>query len=53
MNDALWNFAVRKPLWWFLRRFLNAEKAQPVLDQVEGLVAVAISQRNDPSANKK
>lgn len=52
MNDGLWNFAVRKPLWWFLRRFLKPEQAQPVLDQIEGLVALAIAQKDSPLAQK-
>lgn len=45
LNDAMWNFAVRKPLWWFLRRFLSTQEAQPVLDQIEGLVAIAIAKK--------
>ena len=37
-DEKLWNFAVRKPLRWFLRRFLNADEADTTLAAVEALV---------------
>ena len=45
MNDSLWNFAVRKPLWWFLRRFLSFEEAQEVIAPIEALVAAALAKK--------
>lgn len=39
MKDAqLWKLFIRKPLRWFLRRFLPAEETDATLAAVEALV---------------
>ncbi len=40
-DEALWNLVVRKPLRWFLRRFLSADQAEATLAIVEALVITA------------
>lgn len=37
-DEQLWNLVVRKPLRWFLRRFLTPDKAEATLATVEALV---------------
>ena len=41
-NEALWNLVVRKPLRWFLRRFLSSVLAEGILVQIEELVRAAM-----------
>ena len=40
-DEALWKLFVRKPLRWFLRRFLPAEETDATLGAVEALVIAA------------
>ena len=40
-DELLWNLAVRKPLRWFLRRFLPIDQADATLGAVEALVKAA------------
>ena len=42
-DEALWNLVVRKPLRWFLRRFLPPDQAETTLDAVETLVIAALA----------
>ena len=37
-DEALWKLFVRKPLRWFLRRFLPTEETDATLATVEALV---------------
>ena len=40
-GEMLWSVLIRKPLRWFLRRFLSADEADTTLAAVEALVIVA------------
>ena len=40
-DERLWKVFVRKPLRWFLRRFLPAEETDATLGAVEVLVKAA------------
>ena len=37
-DERLWKVFVRKPLRWFLRRFLPAEETDATLGEIEALV---------------
>ena len=42
MKDAqLWKLFVRKPLRWFLRRFLPTEETDKAIEAIEALVIAA------------
>ncbi len=42
MKDAqLWKLFIRKPLRWFLRRFLPTEETEEVIEAIEALVVMA------------
>ena len=41
-DEQLWNFAVRKPLRWFLRRFLPVDATETALGEIEALVIAAL-----------
>ena len=40
-DELLWSALIRKPLRWFLRRFLSADEADTTLAAVEALVVAA------------
>lgn len=40
-DEALWKLFVRKPLRWFLWRFLPTEETDKAIEAVEALVIVA------------
>ena len=42
-DDRLWNLAVRKPLRWFLRRFLPPIETEELLRQIEEAIQIAKS----------
>lgn len=41
-DEPLWNLIVRKPLRWFLRRFLDSNTAEIILAQIEQIVHAAM-----------
>ena len=43
-DEPLWNLIVRKPLRWFLRRFLIPDTAELILAQIEQIVQAAMRQ---------
>ena len=40
-DERLWKLFVRKPLRWFLRRFLPTEEADKTIEAIEALVVMA------------
>ena len=40
-DERLWKVFVRKPLRWFLRRFLPPDNAEAILGEIEALISAA------------
>ena len=42
-DELLWNLAVRKPLRWFLRRFLPPIESEELVRQIEEVIQLALT----------
>lgn len=40
-DEAIWKLFIRKPLRWFLRRFLPTEETEEAIEAIEALVVMA------------